>query len=521
MIIPTSSYSRKVSYLILFTFIARCIIAASVELGNDEVYYYTYALQPDWNHFDHPPMIGLLIRFFTINLQWLTDLSMRLGAVVCCAIATWLVFLCGRILRSDRTGWIAAILYNLSIYTSIIAGLFILPDSPQVVFWLASLYCILFLIKNPQHTKKNQMLLLFGVLAGLTVMSKIHGVFLWFGFGAYILFHDRTWLKNPYLYLSVLLTGIVVLPILFWNVQYSFITFRFHGERVEVKAFAINITSFVQTFFGQILYNNPLNILIYAAALFQLKKSRMPSDLRHALLWLSLPIIIVTTGVSLFRNTLPHWSGPGFIALMLLSAYVADALQAGEKSIYFISLKIGIAVMAAALAAGIVAINYFPGTLNPNREIEKYGEYDFTLDMSGWKSFGNAFARVRNEDIRSGRMHAESPILVENWFPASHILFYVARTNNVSVKAIGSLNRLHKYAWLNAGKESIRKGENVYFIASSNYFIDPEILYKNDFSEIKLSSILSSKRSGKTARYFFIYHLINAKKDLPLTLPEN
>jgi len=47
------------------------LIACFTELGNDEVYYYTYALQPDWNHFDHPPMVGLLIRLTTINFYWL------------------------------------------------------------------------------------------------------------------------------------------------------------------------------------------------------------------------------------------------------------------------------------------------------------------------------------------------------------------------------------------------------------------------------------------------------------------
>jgi len=44
------------------------LVAYSLELGNDEVYYQTYAQHLQWNYFDHPPMVALLIRLSTINL---------------------------------------------------------------------------------------------------------------------------------------------------------------------------------------------------------------------------------------------------------------------------------------------------------------------------------------------------------------------------------------------------------------------------------------------------------------------
>jgi uncharacterized sodium:solute symporter family permease YidK len=66
------SYSAKTLYFIVFAAIIKIIIAPFFELGNDEVYYWTYALQPDWNHFDHPPMVGLLIRLTSLNLYWVS-----------------------------------------------------------------------------------------------------------------------------------------------------------------------------------------------------------------------------------------------------------------------------------------------------------------------------------------------------------------------------------------------------------------------------------------------------------------
>jgi Dolichyl-phosphate-mannose-protein mannosyltransferase len=72
------------------------LIAFTTELGNDEVYYRLYADPLQWNYFDHPPMVGWLIRVSTFNFLIDTGFTIRLGAVLCSAFATWLMFLCGK-----------------------------------------------------------------------------------------------------------------------------------------------------------------------------------------------------------------------------------------------------------------------------------------------------------------------------------------------------------------------------------------------------------------------------------------
>ena len=144
-----ATYQRNVWKLVGITILVKLVLSVLLELGNDEVYYYTYALQPDWNHFDHPPMVGWLIRIFTINLHWLSALSMRLGSIFCAALTTLVIFESGTLLKNEKAGWIAALLYTLSIYTSIIAGLFILPDSPQLLFFTLSIYIMLSWVVKP------------------------------------------------------------------------------------------------------------------------------------------------------------------------------------------------------------------------------------------------------------------------------------------------------------------------------------------------------------------------------------
>ena len=221
------SYSRKVTWLILIVSIVKMITASLIELGNDEVYYWTYALQPDWNHFDHPPMVGWMIRATTLNLHWVSDLSLRLGSILSAALSTWFIFKTGKLIANEKAGWYAALIYNCSVYTGIIAGLFILPDSPQMPLWTGALYIMGHLfIKNEEN--KTSIWLLLGFMIGLATLCKVHGLFLWAGFGLFLILTRPKWLLNWRLYTAVLVTGICVLPIVYWNVVNDFITYRFH-----------------------------------------------------------------------------------------------------------------------------------------------------------------------------------------------------------------------------------------------------------------------------------------------------
>ena len=87
-----TNYRKHLFWLLLIIAIIKIAVAGLVELGNDEVYYWTYALQPDYNHFDHPPVVGLLIRLTSLNLHWASGISLRLGAILGCALSSYFIF---------------------------------------------------------------------------------------------------------------------------------------------------------------------------------------------------------------------------------------------------------------------------------------------------------------------------------------------------------------------------------------------------------------------------------------------
>jgi hypothetical protein len=336
------------------------LIAGSLELGNDEVYYQTYALRLQWDYFDHPPMVALLIRLSTCNLFFQHEFFIRLGSVCCSAAGTWLIFKIGSRIKNLRTGWIAAVLYNTSFYTSVIAGTFILPDSPQVIFWLLSIYLMIRVLEKPAYTSRAVPFILLGVSIGLCIMSKVHGIFLWFGFGGYIIFHRRELLKSPALWISACISLVIICPIYLWNLENHFLTYGYHQGRIRFWGERPDIDHLLQQVLGSVFYSNPVNFILYMITLYSLvkrKKFGLP-DKYPLLLWLSLPLILVLIWTSLYSETLPHWSGPAYLSLMILSAcYLDDKTRTMDSTKW---LQTAAWVYIAVVLLGVSCIQFLP-----------------------------------------------------------------------------------------------------------------------------------------------------------------
>lgn len=499
-------YSRKVFWLIIISTIIKLLAAAFLELGNDEVYYWTYALQPDWNHFDHPPMVGWLIRLTTINLLWVNEVTMRLGAIICAGLSTWIIFKLGKLLDSERLGWFAALIYTLSIYTGFIAGLFILPDSPQMLFWTASLYIMAHLLLKREEENLGIWIVL-GLMIGLAALSKIHGLYLWAGFGAFLLFTRIQWLTNWRLYIGVLVTVICILPIVYWNFDNDFITYRFHSARVANTTFQWDMLG--REIAGEALYQHPILFILILIGLFALATNRVRfprKRIKTWLLWMSLPMILLFWGVSLFNPTLPHWAGPAYIPLYFIAAMY---LQKRSNRNYPVLIQVSFVLIAVVLTAGILLVRLSPINFGSQQK-ENFGEYCPTLDLSGWKSFSAAFDKLRDKDIAEGKMQSTSPLLVNKWFPGGHLEFYTARTTEINLLGVGELQDLHKFAWMNKERSSLKKGDDAYYILPSNLPYDLSTGLGKYFSVIEEPVILHQIRAGKTVRYFYVYRLRNA-----------
>ena len=508
------NYKNKTLLLIIIATIVRCVTACCIELGNDEVYYRMYAQYLQWNYFDHPPVVGWLIRFTTVNLYLDNELFIRLGAIASAAITTWFIFLSGKKINNAYTGYLAAVIYTATIYGSVIAGTFILPDSPQMVCWSACIYLLLKIsgYSHINRTKKND-LLLFGLVAGLGMLCKIHTVFLWLGLLLYIIQHNRQWLKEPVLYISGILTMLLFYPVIKWNIDNHFITYRYHSERVNIAGSGLDIGSFLSFAGGQVLYCNPIIFIFIILAVVAAFKNNLPLlvSQKRILLCCSLPLIIVASIVSLFKNVLPHWTGPAYYGLVLLMACYCSKQKVKtifEKRVMPRSLLAACSLQLLLITAGVLLINFMPGTLGKKDKLH-LGEGDFTLDMYGWNGLEREFEKVLQTDQQSGIMKKDAVIICNKWFPASHIDHYVAMPLQKELLAIGDTNDIHQYAWINNERRTLQPGDDAWCIVPSNYYIDAKVFYAAYFSTILPSEIIAQKRNGKLCRYFYAWRMKN------------
>jgi hypothetical protein len=501
------NYAKHTRILILLASVLRFIIAFTTELGNDEVYYRLYASVLQWNYFDHPPIVGWLIRLTSANLLLNNSITIRLGAIISVAIATWLMYKCGELLQNSYTGFIAACIFTASIYCSIIAGTFILPDSPQIVCWVLALYLLLKITSFKLITKKSiQYIIWFGIVTGIGMLCKVHTIFLWVGFGTYILLCQKEWLKHWSIYLAALITIVACLPIIIWNVHNDFASLFFHGKRVNVVSGGISVESMLTFLGGQIFYCNPIVFFMIGVAIFK-NKFAISRTHKRILLLAAMPLIIVASIISLFKELLPHWTGPGFISLILLAAcyYAPKASKAYSKKLLPLTVTLANSLLVLIIVVGLIGINFYPGTLG-SKDQHRYGDGDFTLDMYGWKNFGKTFDSIYRSTHQTA--HANKTMIICNkWFPAAHIEMYVANPLKIPVIGYGSIEDIHQYHWLNKQRNlPINDSIDLYYIVPSNYFseINTSELLKN-FSPTKIDTVLQY-RSNVLARKFYIYY---------------
>lgn len=513
-------YGSSVILLIAISTIVRAFLAATLELGNDEVYYVLYARYPDWSHFDHPLMVGFMIQLFSLNLLFESELFIRLSSIVIGAINIWLMFQIGKTIKSERVGFIATTLYVASIYSSVIAGIFILPDTPQSLFWLLSVFLMIKILPSEIiYRRTGLMMLLLGCILGLGILSKYTTVYLWLGMGLYFLFYKREWFKSPYLYLALLITAIVSSPILFWNYQNEWVSFAFQSGRVSALDFTINFNYFISESIGEILYNNPINFVLIALTLLAYLNGKLYINISYLqiILLATLPLIATFLLVSFSRSTLPHWSAPSYTTLLIVVAVWLDQWKNQKLAKRVLLASNGLLILVLIL--GYMQVNLGLISFDQDTDYHRLGKNDPSLDLYGYDQVGKAFSGLVEQDISNKTMPFNSVLVGDNWFPLANFDYYAASPIDMSSYGLGPLENTHKYAWINQVNGGFKKGMSAYYITDSRYYrlANNEII--SCFEQVELADTIQVYRSGKIAKRAFVYRLKNMVKIPEETLP--
>ncbi|WP_404546348.1 glycosyltransferase family 39 protein [Bradyrhizobium sp. USDA 223] len=210
----------------------RIVYASAIELRTDEAYYWTWSKEAALSFLDHPPGIAWLIRFGTAIFGD-TNLGVRFGGIVAMLVTQLLLADIVRRLTHDAHAIVFAVLMpEAALYYGLLMAK-VAPDVAMIPFAVAMMWSLVRLAQSGD----GRWWLAAGLFAGLAMLSKFTVVMFAPAVAAFLLVPDWRWrwLRSPYPYLAVLVALAVFSPVLIWNAQHDWASFRFQGVRATAN----------------------------------------------------------------------------------------------------------------------------------------------------------------------------------------------------------------------------------------------------------------------------------------------
>jgi 4-amino-4-deoxy-L-arabinose transferase-like glycosyltransferase len=382
-------------------------------LSVDEAHYMLYADKLDWSYFDHPPLVGWI--------QWplvfigapdaVIRLIPQLLWLLSCLLAREIALSLYRVVpgwskpaqRQAAGLWAVALILLAPLMHVLAVGL--LPDTLLMLLTLCLMWVVLRLAQTPTLTLWTAL----GVLLGLAGLAKYTAILPALAIILIVLMrHGFRILRSPGPWLALTIASLLVIPVFYWNARHDWISFVYQinhgaGGTWQFRRLA--------AFIGiQVVAYGPLLILgsILAARHIFERKAVLAGSL---LLFFLIPFL-VTAYLSGGGGSLPHWTGPAWLAITpfaanALAQYWFEAHHALIKA--FVRAQAIICILAFAML-------FFVGIPGISQD-HAWGKKNPIADLWGW---GAAGAQARK---LAQNLHIDS-ISVSNWTLASRMAWY-------------------------------------------------------------------------------------------------
>ena len=208
--------------------VMRLVYAGMLDLRTDEAYYWTWSKENVLSFLDHPPMIAWFIRFGTAIFGD-TNLGARFAGVLAMLVTQLLLAdIVRRVTHDFRAIVLALLLPEAALYYGLLMAK-IAPDIAMIPFAVAMLWSLVRLTESGD----GRWWLAAGLFGGLALLSKFTAVMLLPAVVAFMLVPAWRWrwLSSPYPYLAVVIAILVFSPVLVWNAQHDWASFRFQAVR--------------------------------------------------------------------------------------------------------------------------------------------------------------------------------------------------------------------------------------------------------------------------------------------------
>jgi undecaprenyl-diphosphatase len=459
-------------------------------------------------------MIGYIIKVFT-DIFGINEFAVRLPSVIIFILTSWLLFLCVKKIFNEKVAFIATILINILPVFSFLGAVVTIPDSPLSLFWMLSFYLFINIIE----TKENKYWYMLGVTVGLAFLSKYTAVMIYPSIILFLLCskENRFWFLKKEFYLSMVISFILFLPVVIWNIQNNWASFGFqlqHGFGKSLPEFSF--TLFGRSIGAQAGYVSPFLFIFYCYVMYVLIKDSFFKKQRDALFVISfsLPVLFFFNAIATFNEILPHWPAMGYLILTIYAAYIINKFWDNGKFRKIIYFSCGFALFLDLMVPIHCMYKVIPiEPFLPQKEAEKV-EYgipkaeivDVSNDLFGWKELSNEINKIYDTYPEKNKPF----LFTHKSYLASQIYFY---TPDKRVYCFS--DKIDAYDLWQRDILNLKNKDGLFITSNMFDFRNPENIYP--FSDFEEPIEVPIYRNNKLVKKFWI---TKCKKFTPSLLPE-
>lgn len=311
----------------------------------------------------------------------------------------------------ERAAFFAVLALNLMPGFHVLAPA-LLPDAWLNLFWVAALLAAWTALQRTAYRPW----LVTGLMTGLALMSKYHGVLLPACLALFVLTTPkyRAWIFRPHAYLAGFLAVLVFLPNILWNARNQWISYAFQiahgGGDGEFR-----ITNVLEAVGGQLAFAGPVLMVLLPAAAWTAWRATPRQAGDHFLICASLPVFLFFGAIGSSGKILPHWPFAGWWAGALLLGVVLDRrlrapVSPGWRRAWtaaVITSGMGVAMLYPALMFPVIPriyqtahafSRYVSDRIDGLPAMPPYDpKIDISNDLYGWQTIAGETVRIHQK----------------------------------------------------------------------------------------------------------------------------
>ncbi|GIL18647.1 MAG: glycoside hydrolase [Oligoflexia bacterium] len=482
------------------------MIIFNVGLIDDEAYHWSWTLNLSYSYYDHPGMVAWMIwPFIKIfeNNEW----AIRMPAFLTLITMSFLLYQLGKEIFDEKVGQLASLLvYFIPLWG--FAGLGTMPDTPLALFWMLIFYFFWQSVRPDEKAwsvKKSW--LLIGLAMGLGMNSKLTCCLIGLGIGFYLLVTPRVrhHLKNPWPYVAIIITFLMMAPIFVWNSKHQWATFEYQFFRRHHEALGTDWNRWLQFWSYQWIFMSPgvyfTMLLTFLAGLLKWKDEKW-----RLFFCVTFPTLALFYYQPLKSAYKPHWSGPAYMILLIgASALFLQGLR--HFNIQWVRPKskwLAVATVIFLIPFNLLYIPLFTpiipkiySSFNDPKNWEP--KWDFSNEFYGWIDVG--------DKVKSLRDQIEKETGKRPFVGAQRYELIAQLTWGMKEKVWQMTNEMDQYHFDQPDSDKAKLiGQDALIVNNDKYPRDPREVTNFDSCTQQDYPIF---RGEVLARTFYIYHCKN------------